>query len=87
MLRALLVGVEAGWERERRRLAVRDGASCVIVKVTFNLAFHNATEGSNEVIDLAWRSTADRICYANTIDANFVDSRVDGKKIHQVRSK
>jgi hypothetical protein len=54
-------------------IGVGNGAACVVMKMDLNITADDATERSNEVVDLSRRCTTHRICDPDTMDTDFVD--------------
>ena len=54
------------------------------MKVNFNVAADNTTQGSDEIVHLAWVGAADGVSNADAVDADLVDGLVDGEEIDEV---
>jgi hypothetical protein len=52
-----------------------------------NVARNDTTESSYKVVDLTGRCAANSIGDTNTVNANLVDSAVNGQKVNEVRSE
>jgi hypothetical protein len=59
----------------------------VVVEMCLDVAVDNAPKCSHKVVHLSWRCATDGICNSNSVDANLVNSRVDGEQIYQVRAE
>lgn len=77
-------GVNMGGAGLEGSMAVSDGAASVVVEMYFDIARNDATEGTNEIVDLAGGCAADGVGDTNTVDADPVDCAVELEEIDKV---
>lgn len=65
-------------------ISVGDGHAGVIVEVRFNVATNDATEGTDEVVNLSGVCASNGVSNAYTVHADLVDGLVYGKQVHEV---
>jgi hypothetical protein len=68
-------------------MCVGNGTASVVVEMRLNVASDNTPQSTNQVIHLTWSSTANGISDTNTVDANTVNSLVEGEQVDEVRSE
>lgn len=66
---------------------VCNGATGVVVEVRLNVAGHDISQGTNQLVDLTRGRATDRVGDANAVDANLVDGLVERQKVDEVRSE
>ena len=57
------------------------------MQVDLDIAADDATERTHEIVHLSWIRTTDSVRNTDAIDANLVDSLVDGQEVDQVRAE
>lgn len=77
-------GVDVGGTSLESAVGVGNGAASVVVEMGLDIARNDAAKGTDEVIDLAGRSAADGIGDTDTVDADLVNSAVEGKEIDEI---
>ena len=65
-------------------VSIRDGAASVVVEVRFDVAAYDSAECSDEVVYLTRGCATHRVCYTDSVDADFVNGRVDGEEVNQI---
>lgn len=70
--------------RFKRGVCVGDGHSGVVVQVYFDIACDDATEGADEVVNLARIRATDGVGDADAVDADLVHRLVDGKEVDEI---
>jgi hypothetical protein len=68
-------------------MCVGNRATSVVVEMRLDVATDHAPQGTNQVVNLAWRCTADRIRHADTVNAQSIDSPIKGEQIHEIGSE
>jgi len=77
-------GVDVGGTSLKSAVGVGNGAASIVVEVGLDIARNDATESTDEIIDLARRSATDGIGNTDTVDADLVNSAVERKEIDEV---
>ena len=77
-------GVDVGGTSLESAVGVGNGAASVVVEMGLDIARNDATEGTDEVIDLAGRSAANGIGNTDTVNADLVNRAVEGKEIDEI---
>lgn len=80
-------GIDVGGTSLQSTVCVGNGAASVVVEVSLDVATHDTSQHTDELVDLAGRGTADGIGDTNTVDTNLVDGGVDGQEIDEVRAE
>ena len=57
------------------------------MQVDLDIATDDATERADEIVHLSWIRATDSVRNTDAIDANLVDSLVDGQEVDQVRAE
>ena len=65
-------------------MCVGNRATSVVVEMCLNVATDHAPQGTNQVVNLAGRCTADRIRHADTVNASLIDSLIKREQIHEI---
>ena len=65
----------------------RRTASGIVVEMTFDVATHNASKCSDEIVNLPWICAADGVGDSDSVDTNLVNCFVDGEQVDQIRSE
>lgn len=76
--------VDVGGAGFEGAVSVGDGAVAVVVEVRFDVTAYDASEGSDEIVDLPWGCAAYGVGDTDAVDTDFVDGGVDGEEIDKV---
>ena len=80
-------GVNVGGTSLQGTVGVGNGATGVIVEVSLDVATHDTSQHTDELVDLAGRGTANGIGNTDTVDTNLVDGGVDGQEVDEIRAE
>ena len=64
--------------------SVRSSAESVVMKMSLDVAANHTSQSPDEIVDLARRCAAYGVSNTNAVDADFVDSGIDGEEIDEV---
>jgi hypothetical protein len=65
-------------------MCISNGATCVIVEMTFNVTADYASQGPDQVVNVPRRCASNRVCHAHAVDANAVHSLVKVKQVYKI---
>ena len=80
-------GVDVGGTGLEGAIGIGNGAAGIVVEVRLDIARHDTTQGPDEVVDLPGGRAANGIGNTDAVDADLVDSLVQGEEIDEIRAE
>jgi hypothetical protein len=80
-------GIDVSGTSLQGAVSVSDGTPGVIVEVSFNVTANNTSQHTDEFVNLTRRSAADSVGDTNTVNADLVDSGINGQQVNEVRTE
>lgn len=77
-------GIDVSSTTLKSAVCVGDSATSVVVEMGFDVAVDDTAKDTDEFVDLAGRRAADGVSDTDTVDADLVDSGVNGEEIDEV---